>query len=139
MQWKSVQHNSKRVKVLIDPASSMACLLLCHSCNIVFSCPTAAAARGMPRVNAKAKDSEWVRQRQALETAKPADVNEVILVSHDGALTEGLTSNFFVLSDKGEVVTAQEGVLDGTVRQVILQVGDLQLQSGLLLGRCALE
>eukprot|EP00878_Enallax_costatus_P039790 GHUV01045702.1.p1 GENE.GHUV01045702.1~~GHUV01045702.1.p1 ORF type:complete len:119 (+),score=23.29 GHUV01045702.1:187-543(+) len=77
----------------------------------------------MPRVNAKAKDSEWVRQRQTLEAAKPADVNEVILVSHDGALTEGLTSNFFVLSDQGEVVTAQEGVLDGTVRQVILQVG----------------
>lgn len=78
--------------------------------------------RGMPRVNAKAKDSEWIRQRQALEAAKPADVNEVILVSQDGALTEGLTSNFFVLSERGDVITAQEGVLDGTVRQVILQV-----------------
>eukprot|EP00878_Enallax_costatus_P014182 GHUV01014834.1.p1 GENE.GHUV01014834.1~~GHUV01014834.1.p1 ORF type:complete len:311 (+),score=57.25 GHUV01014834.1:151-1083(+) len=85
--------------------------------------PVKVLVKGMPRVNAKAKDSEWVRQRQTLEAAKPADVNEVILVSHDGALTEGLTSNFFVLSDQGEVVTAQEGVLDGTVRQVILQVG----------------
>lgn len=79
-------------------------------------------------MNAKAKDSEWVRQRQALEAAKPSDVNEVLLVSQDGAMTEGLTSNFFVLSKDGEVVTAQDGVLDGTVRQVILKVS---LGSGL--------
>jgi branched-subunit amino acid aminotransferase/4-amino-4-deoxychorismate lyase len=40
----------------------------------------------------------------------------------DGALTEGLTSNFFVVSAAGEVVTANEGALNGTVRQVVLQV-----------------
>jgi branched-subunit amino acid aminotransferase/4-amino-4-deoxychorismate lyase len=78
--------------------------------------------RGLPRVNAKAKDSEWVRQRQALEQQQPRDVNEVILMGPDGALTEGLTSNFFVLSAAGEVVTANEGALNGTVREVVLQV-----------------
>ena len=35
-------------------------------------------ARGAPRQNATAKDSEWVRTRQALEKDKPADVNEVL-------------------------------------------------------------
>ena len=36
-------------------------------------------ARGVPRSNATAKDSEWVRTRQALEKDKPDDVNEVSL------------------------------------------------------------
>jgi hypothetical protein len=87
----------------------------------------------MPRVNAKAKDSEWVRQRQALEASKPGDANEVILVTPGdgggdtgdhggGGLLEGLTSNFFVVQG-GAVVTAEEGVLSGTVRQLVLKVG----------------
>jgi Amino-transferase class IV len=40
--------------------------------------------RGHPRSNAAAKDSEWVRERQALESSMPSDVNEIILVG-DGA------------------------------------------------------
>jgi hypothetical protein len=42
--------------------------------------------------------------------------------SLDASLTEGLTSNFFVVSAAGEVVTANEGALNGTVREVVLQV-----------------
>lgn len=73
-------------------------------------------------MNAKAKDSEWVRQRKAWEASKPAGVNEVLLVSHEGQLLEGLTSNFFVLDSQGAVVTADEGVLNGTVRELVLEV-----------------
>jgi len=78
--------------------------------------------RGLPRVNAKAKDSEWVRQRQELESSKAAGVNEVLLVTPEGAVMEGLTSNFFVLSSTEEVETADAGVLSGTVRELVLQV-----------------
>lgn len=39
--------------------------------------PIKAVVRGAPRSNAEAKDSEWVRQRAALEKDKPDDVNEV--------------------------------------------------------------
>eukprot|EP00775_Hariotina_reticulata_P005354 gene5354-5590_t len=78
--------------------------------------------RGLPRVNAKAKDSEWVRQRQELEASKAVGVNEVLLVTPEGAVMEGLTSNFFVLSSAGEVETADAGVLSGTVRELVLQV-----------------
>jgi branched-chain amino acid aminotransferase len=49
-------------------------------------------------------------------------VNEVLLVTPDGHLLEGLTSNFFVLSDQGAVMTADAGVLNGTVRELILEV-----------------
>lgn len=77
--------------------------------------------RGLPRTNARAKDSEWVRKRRALEESKPQDVNEVILSTPDGDLLEGLSSNFFALQD-GAVVTAEEGVLGGTIREIVLQV-----------------
>jgi hypothetical protein len=36
---------------------------------------------GAPRANAAAKDSEWVRERAALETEKASDVNEVLLAT----------------------------------------------------------
>lgn len=73
-------------------------------------------------MNAKAKDSEWVRQRKAWEAGKPPEVNEVLLVTPEGQLLEGLTSNFFVLNGDGAVMTADDGVLNGTVRELVLQV-----------------
>lgn len=45
-----------------------------------------AQVNGTPRETAAAKDSEWVRQRQSLEDAKPCDVNEVLLTS-EGVVT----------------------------------------------------
>ena len=44
--------------------------------------------RGAPRANAAAKDSDWVRARQALEAAKPPDVNEILLMTPEGELLE---------------------------------------------------
>lgn len=41
--------------------------------------PIKLQVRGLPRVNARAKDSEWVRQRKALEASKPDDVDEVCI------------------------------------------------------------
>ena len=38
--------------------------------------PVKLQMRGLPRANARAKDSEWVRQRRVLEATKPDDVNE---------------------------------------------------------------
>ena len=37
--------------------------------------------KGLPRQNAQAKDSEWVRTRAALEKDKPVDVNEILLAA----------------------------------------------------------
>ena len=48
-------------------------------------------------------------------------MNEVILEGTRGELLEGLSSNFFVLQG-GAVVTAEEGVLAGTVRELVLEV-----------------
>ena len=51
----------------------------CHVCCLGGLEACLVQARGAPRQNATAKDSEWVRTRQALEKDKPSDVNEVLL------------------------------------------------------------
>ena len=75
---------------------------------------------GKPRENALAKDSEWIRQRRELELARPEDCNEVILVDDAGRLFEGLQTNFYVLKDN-RIQTAGHGILEGTVRKLLLE------------------
>jgi len=75
---------------------------------------------GQPRENAIAKDSEWVRQRKHLEQKMPIDTNEMLLAD-GGKLFEGLSSNFYAVKN-GKVITADEGILKGTVRRLILKV-----------------
>ena len=79
--------------------------------------PVRVEIRGAPRTNAAAKDSEWVTERKKL--AKPDDVNELVLEAN-GALYEGLSSNFFALMD-GTLYTAGENVLLGSVRESVLR------------------
>ena len=79
--------------------------------------PVRVEIRGEPRANAAAKDSEWVTARKQL--AKPDDVNELVLEA-DGALYEGLSSNFFALMD-GTLYTAGDNVLLGSVRESVLR------------------
>ena len=76
---------------------------------------------GAPRQNARAKDSEWIRQREGLEALKGPDVEEVVLMDAAGDLLEGLSSNFYALVG-GALQTAEEGVLLGTVRAAALDV-----------------
>ena len=85
--------------------------------------PVKVMVTGHPRDNPEAKDSEWVRERKMLENEKPDDYNEVILVGDDGALFEGLSSNFFALMD-GSLYTAGSGVLLGSVREAVLRVAE---------------
>lgn len=62
--------------------------------------------------------------RQQLEAKqREAGVNEIIMFDHDGAVTEGLSSNFFAVAADGTVLTAPtERVLAGTVRKVVVEV-----------------
>lgn len=110
--------------------------------------PIIVHAAGAPRHNAAAKDSEWVRQRSSLEAAKPAHVEEVLLyddgaaaaggagatsssaaaassegkASAGGPVLEGTQTNVFAMLDDGRLYTAGEGVLEGTVRRLVLEV-----------------
>eukprot|EP00124_Ichthyophonus_hoferi_P001924 Ihof_evm9s115 gene=Ihof_evmTU9s115 len=89
--------------------------------SAIANWPVKVQVYGSPRTNPNAKDSQWVRDRQALENLKPADVNEILLVNANGGITEGMSSNFFVIMG-GYVITPDEGILKGTVRDVTLLV-----------------
>ena len=83
--------------------------------------PVRVVILGAPRENADAKDSAWVQQRQDLERAKGDGVNEVLLMAADGSLPEGTQTNFFAVKD-GVLYTAGTGVLEGTVRGLVLDI-----------------
>ncbi|KAI8384295.1 aminotransferase [Radiomyces spectabilis] len=81
-------------------------------------------ARKMPEV----KDSQWVRERAALEQHKLHDINEVVLTDDDGNLYEGMASNFFAVrkreTDGKSVVmcAALENILLGTVMKIVMAI-----------------
>ncbi|POM67605.1 Thioredoxin-like protein, partial [Phytophthora palmivora] len=77
---------------------------------------------GLPRHNAAAKDSAWVRERKAIYDRMAPDMEEVILMDPvTRQLLEGSQTNFYVIQD-GAVYTAEEGILKGTVRSLVLEV-----------------
>lgn len=79
--------------------------------------------RGQPRENALAKDSNWTSERKPLEQLMASDCDELILADLAGGLPEGSQTNFYAIdAETGELVTAGEGILEGTVRRVVLDV-----------------
>lgn len=81
---------------------------------------------GHGRENALAKDSKWVIDRKKL--LKPAgkvqsssSYEEIILLNDKGELLEGTQTNFYVVKDES-IITANEGILHGSVRDSVLRV-----------------
>ncbi len=78
-------------------------------------------APGAARHDPAAKTTDWIHDRRAIEESLPAGVFTALLVSEDGALLEGLSSNFYAVLD-GELRTAGEGVLAGIAQQIVFAV-----------------
>jgi len=76
---------------------------------------------GHGRQNASTKDSKWVTDRKKLI---PSDgYEEIILINDKHELLEGTQTNFYVVKDDiNTIITANEGVLFGSVRDSVLQV-----------------
>ncbi|NDJ53926.1 MAG: hypothetical protein GYB68_12700 [Chloroflexi bacterium] len=70
------------------------------------------------REAARAKDSRFIETRQTFQ--RPSDVYESILVNHAGYLLEGSSSNVYAVLD-GQLRTADEGVLAGIARGILLE------------------
>ncbi len=75
----------------------------------------------LARHNPAAKSSDWMHRRRSLETARPASLYETFLLDAQGAILEGLGSNFYAIID-GELRTAGSGVLAGIARQIVIAV-----------------
>ena len=61
-----------------------------------------------------------------MQDAKPPDVNEILLLDGAGGVLEGMSSNVFVVAG-GRVTTPGDGILVGTVRNLVLEVRSIPL------------
>jgi branched-chain amino acid aminotransferase len=82
-----------------------------------ISCVTLSLHRDQPRV----KDTGFIPTARRVYDGLPPGVDEGLLVSEDGEILEGLSSNFFVLLD-GSLHTEEERVLPGITRALVLEV-----------------
>jgi branched-chain amino acid aminotransferase len=67
------------------------------------------------------KTTAWMVIRYPTISALPPGTHEAILVSEDGRLLEGLSSNFYGVLD-GVLYTAGDGVLEGITRRAVLEL-----------------
>lgn len=76
--------------------------------------------RKMQRSNPKAKLTTFLHTAQQTAQASEQKVEEILMVDAKGLILEGLSSNFFAIQ-KGEIWTAEEGVLSGITRMMVFQ------------------
>ena len=94
----------------------------------------------MPHPHAKL--SSWCSQRRPLEDRfKQPSIGEVFLISEQQEILEGLTSNIFILYKDGVLRTAQDGVLLGYARHLVLKSAQrlgipLDQKTPILLSEC---
>uniref|UniRef100_A0A7S2ZX90 Uncharacterized protein n=2 Tax=Rhodosorus marinus TaxID=101924 RepID=A0A7S2ZX90_9RHOD len=77
-------------------------------------------SRTIHRDNPKAKNNAFITESEEERKVIGGRVNEVLMISDDGDALEGLSSNFFGVKN-GTVFTAEEGVLPGITRSLILE------------------
>jgi branched-chain amino acid aminotransferase len=73
------------------------------------------------RDNPRAKDTRFLDTARAAYASLPAGRHEGLLVGEDGALLEGLTSNFFAVRE-GILHTEDQHVLAGLTRSLVMEV-----------------
>jgi branched-chain amino acid aminotransferase len=73
------------------------------------------------RHNPRAKDTHFIDTAAGSLTALPPDANEGLMLAEDGAILEGLSSNFFAVLD-GELRTEEARVLAGVTRAIVLEI-----------------
>jgi branched-chain amino acid aminotransferase len=74
----------------------------------------------MERQLPEAKLTRFIQRSQPVRQSLSSGVNEVLMVDHNGNITEGLSSNFFAILN-GQVMTAGHGILAGVTRSVVLE------------------
>jgi branched-chain amino acid aminotransferase len=87
----------------------------------LYETGVACATLPVRRDNPHAKDTRFLETARAAYGALPEGVHEGLLVGEDGAVLEGLSSNFFAVH-AGLLRTEAERVLPGLTRSVVLEV-----------------
>jgi branched-chain amino acid aminotransferase len=74
----------------------------------------------LKRLLPEAKLTRFLARSRPIRQSLPVGINEAVMVDAQGFLLEGLTSNFFAIS-QGEIHTAGEAVLAGITRGLTLE------------------
>jgi branched-chain amino acid aminotransferase len=104
-----------RLFVAMEPFTPLAARLYAEG----VSCVTL----GVQRDNPHSKDTRFIATAQQAYARLPEGVEEGLLVADDGALLEGLSSNFFAIRG-GELYTEEDRVLAGVTRSLALEVAE---------------
>ena len=104
-----------RLFVAVEPFTPLPARLYAEG----VACVTLAIQRDNPH----AKDTRFIATAQQAYAGLPEGIEEGLLVADDGALLEGLSSNFFALRG-GELHTEEERVLAGVTRSLVLEVAE---------------
>jgi branched-chain amino acid aminotransferase len=86
----------------------------------------ACATLRLRRENPRAKDTRFLAAVQEAYGRLPPGVEEGLLVAEDGAILEGLSSNFFAVLDKA-LHTEETRALAGITRGLVLEVAEGRL------------
>lgn len=86
-----------------------------------ISMGAAIMTRKTHRNNAFAKTSGFLPIADGIRKQLPKEINEVLMIGDDNVCLEGLSSNFYGI-DQSVIWTADEGVLHGITREVVLDV-----------------
>jgi branched-chain amino acid aminotransferase len=87
----------------------------------LYESGVACATLPVRRDNPHAKDTRFLETARAAYGSLPEGVHEGLLLGEDGAVLEGLSSNFFAVH-AGLLRTEAERVLPGVTRSVVLEV-----------------
>jgi len=106
-------HSPRRVHFALEPLAPVSDSLRRDGVAV----QTFAARRSNPA----AKSTTWMTDRASLQAQMKPGVYEGLLTDSDGAILEGLTSNFYAILD-GRLRTAGAGILNGISRRIVLTV-----------------
>ncbi len=73
------------------------------------------------REHAEAKNIQFSQFAAEIRSKFSPNIEEILMVSPNGEILEGLSSNFYAVLD-GKIYTAEKGVLFGTTREIILKI-----------------
>lgn len=86
---------------------------------LAYAQGVAVVTRHLERILPEAKLTRFIDRSKSVRETLPAGVNEALMISNNGTIREGLSSNFFAVY-KQTVFTAGQDVLAGITRGIVL-------------------
>lgn len=113
-----------RVRVILDLEQEIGSLYFLLDALVVpterdYITGVRIVTKELHRDNPKAKLTTFIETADQIRQTLPPGINEALMVGEDGHVLEGLSSNFFAVKD-GKIWTAEQGVLSGITRSMVL-------------------